>query len=88
MARTLGLRLTGGIGRRLLSAGLAAAFAASLCGCSGPLANIRNPFAKKEEILPGERIAVITDPSASDINQSGPPKPVSLPWVRARSVRG
>jgi hypothetical protein len=30
----------------------------SLCGCSGPLANIRNPFAKKEEILPGERIAV------------------------------
>jgi outer membrane protein assembly factor BamB len=66
-----------------LSAGLAAAFAASLCGCSGPLANIRNPFAKKEEILPGERIAVITDPSASDINQSGPPKPVSLPPPRS-----
>ena len=41
--------------------------------------NIRNPFAKKEEILPGERIAVITDPSVSDLNPGGPPKPVSLP---------
>jgi len=82
----LGLRLTGGIGRRLLSASLAVALAAVVCGCSGPLANIRNPFAKKEEILPGERIAVITDPSASDLNPSGPPKPVALPPPRANET--
>ena len=82
MARELGRAHTRGLGSRLLSAGLAAAIAASLCACSGPLSglsSIRNPFAKKEEILPGERIAVITDPSVSDLNQGGPPKPVSLP---------
>ena len=65
-----------------MGVGLAAAVAASLCACSGPLAglpHIRNPFAKKEEILPGERIAVITDPGVNDLNQGGPPKPVSLP---------
>ena len=70
----------------MLSVGLAAALAAVLCGCSGPLANIRNPFAKKEEILPGERVAVITDPSSSDLNPSGPPKPVSLPPPRANET--
>ncbi len=82
MARKLGRAHTRGLGSRLLSAGLAAAIAASLCACSGPLSglsSIRNPFAKKEEILPGERIAIITDPSVSDLNQGGPPKPVSLP---------
>ena len=82
MARELGRAHTRGIGSRLLGVGLAAAVAASLCACSGPLAglpHIRNPFAKKEEILPGERIAVITDPGVNDLNQGGPPKPVSLP---------
>ncbi len=78
----MGLGRKRGIGRRLIGAGLAAAIAASLGACSGPLSGlsgIRNPFAKKEEILPGARIAVITDPSVSDLNQGGPPKPVSLP---------
>jgi outer membrane protein assembly factor BamB len=54
------------------------AFAASLGGCGGPLSNIKNPFAEKEEKLPGERIAVITDPNVVGIGQ-GAPKPVSLP---------
>jgi outer membrane protein assembly factor BamB len=86
MARNVGLRRKRGTSSRLLSAGLAAALVVGLCGCSGPLSalsGIRNPFAKKEEILPGERIAVITDPSASDLNPSGPPKPVSLPPPRS-----
>ena len=45
---------------------LAALLAASLTGCSAgmpSLSSIKNPFKKKEEILPGERIAVITDQS-------------------------
>jgi outer membrane protein assembly factor BamB len=82
VARELGRAHTRGIGSRLLDVGLATAVVASLCACSGPLAglpHIRNPFAKKEEILPGERIAVITDPGVNDLNQGGPPKPVSLP---------
>jgi len=79
----LGVRLTRGTGGRLFGAGLAATLVVSLAACSGPLSNIRNPFAKKEEILPGERIAVITDPSANDLNPSGAPKPVSLPAPRA-----
>jgi outer membrane protein assembly factor BamB len=54
------------------------AFAAALGGCGGPLSNIRNPFAEKEERLPGERIAVITDPNVVGLGQ-GPSKPVSLP---------
>jgi outer membrane protein assembly factor BamB len=78
MARELGLRFKGGISTSLLGVGLAVALAAELCAC-GPLSNIRNPFHKKEEILPGERIAVITDPNANDVPPSGPPKPISLP---------
>jgi outer membrane protein assembly factor BamB len=79
MARELGLRSTGGINTSLLGVGLAVALAAGLSACGGPLSNIRNPFHKKEEILPGERIAVITDPNANDVLPSGPPKPISLP---------
>ena len=91
-----------GIGGRLLSAGLAAAIALSLAGCSGPLAGIRNPFAKKEEILPGERIPVITDPSLANVDpvlagkpfrpfaRSGGFAPISLPlfqgWGAARII--
>jgi outer membrane protein assembly factor BamB len=56
-----------------------AAVAWSLAGCSGPLSNIRNPFAKKEDILPGERIAVITDPSLTNIDPAAAGKPVQLP---------
>jgi len=43
------------------------------------LSNIRNPFAKKEDILPGERIAVITDPSLTNIDPAAAGKPVQLP---------
>ena len=76
---------TRGIGGRLLGAGLATAVALSLAGCSGPLANIRNPFAKKEEILPGERIPVITDPSLTNIDQAAAGKPIALPPAQANA---
>ncbi|HEV7464272.1 MAG TPA: PQQ-binding-like beta-propeller repeat protein [Methyloceanibacter sp.] len=72
-----------GIGGRLLSAGLAAAIALSLAGCSGPLAGIRNPFAKKEEILPGERIPIITDPSLANVDPVAAGKPIALPPAQA-----
>lgn len=77
----MGPCLTRGTGGRLFGAGLAAVLIVSLAAC-GPISKIRNPFAKKEEILPGERIAVITDPGANDLTPSGPPKPVSLPPPR------
>ncbi|MGV1014800.1 MAG: PQQ-binding-like beta-propeller repeat protein [Methyloceanibacter sp.] len=55
-----------------------AAIAMNLAGC-GPtsaISNIRNPFADKKTPLPGERIAVITDPGSI---QAGVLRPVSLP---------
>ena len=72
------------IGSRLLGAGLAAAVAVTLGGCGGPLSNIKNPFADKEEILPGERIAVITDPGQFNAAQVTA-TPVSLPPARANA---
>jgi outer membrane protein assembly factor BamB len=63
----------------LFGAGLAVGLAASVAGCGSPLSNIKNPFAKKEEILPGERIAVITDPAAVNMEAGAAPKPVSIP---------
>lgn len=62
-----------------------AALAWSVAGCGGPLANIKNPFAKKEEILPGERIAVITDPSLTNIDPATAGKPVQLPPPQANA---
>ncbi len=82
----MGLRITRRTGRRLFGAGLVAALIVSLAACSGPLSNIRNPFAKKEEILPGERIAVITDPGTNDLAPPPAPKPVSLPPPRANEA--
>lgn len=74
-----------GIGGSLLSAGLIAAIALSLAACSGPLAGIRNPFAKKEEILPGERIPVITDPSVAAIDPKAAARPIQLPPPQANA---
>ncbi len=70
------------IGSCLLGATLAAAIAMGFGGCGGPLSGIKNPFAKKEEILPGERIAVITDPGQLNA-ESVSSTPVSLPPARA-----
>jgi outer membrane protein assembly factor BamB len=54
----------------------------SFGGCGGPLSSIKNPFAKEEEILPGERIAVITAPGQLNADQVSS-TPVSLPPARA-----
>lgn len=63
---------------RLFGAGLAAAISLAFAGCGGPLSSIKNPFSDEEERLPGERIAVITDPGEFNAAQVAP-KPVSLP---------
>jgi outer membrane protein assembly factor BamB len=62
----------------------------SLAGCGGSsltsLGNtLKNPFAKKEVPLPGERIAVITDPSLTDIDPSEAGRPVQLPPAQANA---
>jgi outer membrane protein assembly factor BamB len=57
----------------------------SLAGCGGGTSlteignTLKNPFAKKETPLPGERIAVITDPTSADIDPTEAAKPVQLP---------
>ena len=71
-----------GIGGSLLGAGVIAATALSVAACSGlpsGLSDIRNPFRKEKERLPGERIAVITDPSVAAIQPKAAAKPVQLP---------
>ena len=73
------------MGVRLIGTGLLAAVAVSLAGCGGSLSSLKNPFAKKEEILPGERIAVITDQTISvDPAEAG--KPIQLPQPQANET--
>ena len=75
-----------GTGSRLLGAGLAAAVAVIFVGCGSSLSSkLQNPFGKEEERLPGERIAVITDPGEFNAAQIAP-KPVSLPPARANGA--
>lgn len=64
----------------LVSAGIVAVIAATLGGCGGmsAISNIKNPFSEKEVPLPGERVAVITDPGSS-IQPGVVLRPVSLP---------
>jgi outer membrane protein assembly factor BamB len=64
--------------------GLVAAVVATCGGCGGPLSSIKNPFAEKEVKLPGERIAVITDPGQLSAGQVTS-KPVSIPAARANA---
>ena len=54
----------------------------SFGGCGGPLSSIKNPFAEDEAILPGERIAVITDVGQLNAEQVSS-APISLPPARA-----
>jgi outer membrane protein assembly factor BamB len=73
----VGPRLKRGIGWRLASVGLLVALTAGLCGCTG-LPTLKNPFAKAEEKLPGERIAVIADENVNTVDTSAG-KPITLP---------
>ena len=78
-----------GKGLTLVTLGLIAALAAGLAGCGGgSLTDIskklENPFAKKEKPLPGERIAVITDPTLTELDSAGA-GPVSLPQQQANA---
>jgi len=67
------------IASRLLGAGLAVTVAVTLggCGAASSLSSI-NPFHKEEVRLPGERIAVITDPGQINADQVAV-RPVALP---------
>jgi outer membrane protein assembly factor BamB len=63
----------------------------SLAGCGGgtslsSLGNtLKNPFAKKEVPLPGERVAVITDGNATSVDPSEAGKPIQLPPPQANA---
>ncbi len=77
------------IGHRF--AGLAACatvvFSVGLSGCGGGgglLSSIKNPFEEEEQRLPGERIAVITDPGEFS-GAAVVPKAVSLPPARVNA---
>jgi outer membrane protein assembly factor BamB len=86
VARDVGRGPRRKIGSRLLGAGLAVAVAACLggCGSSGLASKLKNPFHKEEEKLPGERIAVITDPGQINVDQVAV-RPVSLPPPHANA---
>jgi outer membrane protein assembly factor BamB len=67
---------------------LAVGAAVSLAGCSslGSIEKtIKNPFAKKEVPLPGERVAVITDPTLVNVDPAEAAKPVQLPPAQANA---
>ncbi|MEX1060406.1 MAG: PQQ-binding-like beta-propeller repeat protein, partial [Methyloceanibacter sp.] len=62
----------------------------SLAGCGGTSLNslgntLKNPFAKKEVPLPGERVAVITDPSMTNVDPAEAGRPVQLPPPQANA---
>ena len=50
------------------------------------LPSIKNPFAKKEEKLPGERVAVITDQSLEPADPALAAKPIALPPAVANAA--
>ena len=83
MARNVGRDKGREIASRLLGAGAAAAVAAALAACGGPLSGIKNPFHKEEARLPGERIAVITDPG--QISDQVAVRPVALPPAKVNA---
>lgn len=68
---------------RLFGASLAAIFAATLSACGSSLPSL-NPFHKEEEKLPGQRIAVITDPGMASL-EPGTVRPVAVPAPRVNA---
>ncbi len=77
--------LTRGNGTSLIVAGLTAVLCVSLTGCGGSESmdtikrTLENPFRKDQAKLPGERIAVITDPNMIAIDPAAAGRPVQLP---------
>ena len=82
---------TRGNGIGLIGAGLLAALALSVAGCGGSdtltslKRTLENPFAKDEQKLPGERIAVITDPNTIAIDPAEVGRPVQIPSPQANA---
>lgn len=76
---------------RLIGAVLLAALAVSLPGCGGSGAlsslenTLKNPFAKDEEKLPGERVAVITDPNVALADPAELGRPIVIPSAQANA---
>lgn len=67
-----------------------AALALSLAGCAGTSFDglekyAKNPFAKKEKPLPGERVAIITDPTAVVADPAEVGRPLQLPAPQANA---
>jgi outer membrane protein assembly factor BamB len=52
---------------------------------SGLENTLKNPFAKKEVPLPGERIAVITEPSVASVDPAEVGRPIQLPSAQANA---
>ena len=83
--------LTRGNGICLIVAGLVAALAVSLAGCGGTdrltslKRTLENPFRKEEAKLPGERIAVITDPNMVALDPAEAGRPLQLPSPQANA---
>ena len=77
--------LTRGNGISLIVAGLVAALSVTLAGCGGSdqltslKRTLENPFRKDEAKLPGERIAVITDPNMIALDPAEAGRPLQLP---------
>ena len=77
--------LTRGNGISLIVAGLVTALCVSLTGCGGSdglnsiKRTLENPFRKEEAKLPGERIAVITDPNMIALDPAEAGRPLQLP---------
>ena len=70
--------------------GLAGMIALCVTGCGGSSLSslgktLSNPFEKKEVPLPGERIAVITDPTMTDVDPAEIGRPVQLPPAQANA---
>jgi outer membrane protein assembly factor BamB len=62
----------------------------SVAGCGGSSLDslsktLSNPFAKKEQPLPGERIAVITDATLVDVDPAEAARPIQLPPPQANA---
>jgi outer membrane protein assembly factor BamB len=70
--------------------GIAGVLTLCLAGCGGTSLNslsktLSNPFEKKEVPLPGERVAVITDPTMTDVDPAELGRPVQLPPAQANA---